>query len=266
MTIFLLIYAVVGVVVGVLAGLLGLGGGLVIVPMLMWCFTRQQVSPDCLMHMALGTSLATIVFTSISSFRAHHRRGSVCWPAVWRITPGIIAGTLIGSYVAAGLSTGFLKGLFSVFLCGVAIELLLNKKPNPARELPGLAGMSTAGGSIGLMSSLVGIGGGSLSVPFLIWCNLSAHLAIGTSAAIGFPIALAGAIGYIIHGWHFPGLPAHSLGYVYVPAMACIVCTSMLTAPLGVRLAHRLPVDMLKRIFAVLLLGVAMRMIVSLLW
>lgn len=259
-----LAYLSVGAVVGVLAGLLGVGGGLIIVPMLGFCFARLGFRSDSSMHLALGTSLASIAFTSVSSFLAHHRRGAVVWGAVRRIVPGILAGTFCGSFLASQLTTGWLKGFFSVFLVYVAVQMLLDKKPAPSRELPGTLGMSAAGGVIGLVSSLVGIGGGSLSVPFLIWCNLTGHRAIGTSAAIGFPIAIAGSVGYLVNGWHAPGLPPGAVGYVYLPALACIVAASVLTAPLGVRLAHRLPVRRLKRIFAVLLIVVGAQMVRSL--
>lgn len=261
----LLMYLVVGLIAGVLAGLLGVGGGVVIVPMLVYCFTLQGIQADQIMHMALGTSLASIIFTSISSFMAHHKRGAVEWSIVRRIVPGILIGTFLGTFVAAKLSTGFLKGFFCVFLYLIATQMVLNKKPKGSRELPGSSGMFGVGSVIGVVSALVGIGGGSLSVPFMIWCNVAAHRAIGTSAAIGFPIAIAGAIGYMVNSTHATGLPAYSVGYVYLPALLGIVVSSVLTAPLGVKLAHALPVDKLKRIFALFLYAVASKMAWSLL-
>ncbi|MBI5558069.1 MAG: sulfite exporter TauE/SafE family protein [Deltaproteobacteria bacterium] len=260
----LLTYSLVGAVSGVLAGLLGIGGGLIIVPMLIFCFSWQQIPHELSMHLALGTSMASIIFTAASSFRAHHKRGAVHWIVVRRITPGIFLGTFIGSCVAARMSTNFLKGFFVIFLYYVASQMLLNKKPKPARQLPGPLGMFGAGNVIGAFSSMVGIGGGTLSVPFMTWCNIPVHEAIGTSAAIGFPIAIAGAIGYIYNGWHAQHLPDYAVGYVYLPALAGLIVTSVLTAPLGVRLAHSLPVDRLKRIFAFLLFIVATRMLASL--
>ena len=256
----IVMYLVVGLIAGVLAGLLGVGGGVVIVPMLVFCFVKQGVQPDQIMHLALGTSLASIIFTSISSFMSHHRRGAVNWDIVKSIVPGILLGTFFGTFVAAKLSTGFLKGFFCVFLYTVATQMLFNKKPKASRELPQTAGMFGMGSTIGVISALVGIGGGSLSVPIMIWCNVPAHRAVGTSAAIGFPIAVAGALGYIVNNLQGTGLPAYSLGYVYLPALMAIVCASMLTAPLGVKLAHALPVDSLKRIFALFLYAVATRM------
>jgi uncharacterized membrane protein YfcA len=259
----ILMYLVVGAIAGLLAGLLGVGGGLIIVPMLVFCFTRQDVPEATMMHLALGTSMASIVFTSVSSFWAHHRRGAVRWEVVRRIVLGILAGTMAGTYVAARLPTGYLKGFFAVFLCYVATQMVLDRKPKPSRELPGWQGMFGVGGVIGFVSSLVGVGGGVLSVPFLLWCNVPLRKAIGTSAAIGFPIAVFGSLGYIANGLGTTDLPPHSVGYVYLPALACIVSASVLLAPLGVRLAHRLPVTKLKRVFAALLIVVGLRMLLS---
>jgi uncharacterized membrane protein YfcA len=233
MSTFLFVYLTVGAVAGVLAGLLGIGGGLVIVPMLVFCFTWQTMEPGIVMHLALGTSMASIMFTSVSSFRAHHRRGAVRWDVVRRIAIGILVGTFLGSCFAARMSTTFLKGFFVAFLYYVAFQMILNKKPEPARQLPGAGGMFAAGGVIGAVSSLVGIGGGTLSVPFMVWCNIPLHHAIGTSAAIGFPIAIAGTIGYIVNGLGSTRLSEAMLGYLYLPALAGIVLASVLTAPLG---------------------------------
>lgn len=261
---FWLLYLATGVFAGFLAGLLGVGGGLVIVPVLAFIFAAQHFPAEQIMHTALGTSLASIMFTSISSLRAHHAHGAVNWQVVRGITPGIIAGTLVGSIVAAQLSTVFLKVFFVIFLYYVATQMTLNIKPKPSRELPGVTGMFGAGGVIGAVSSLVGIGGGTLSVPFMTWCNIKLHQAIGTSAAIGFPIAAAGAVGYIANGWGHEALPALSLGFVYLPALAGLVVASVLTAPLGARLAHRLPVAKLKKFFALLLFVLGTRMLFSL--
>ena len=259
-------YLVVGAVAGILAGLLGIGGGLVIVPMLFFCFSRQGISGDAIMHLALGTSMASIMFTAVSSFWSHHQRGAVKWIVVRRIVVGIFTGTFLGTCVAAALSTPVLKVFFVVFLYYVSFQMITGKKPKPGRRLPGRAGMFGVGNVIGLVSSLVGIGGGSLSVPFMVWCNIPLHQAIGTSAAIGFPIAVAGTAGYIYNGLSAVSLPAYSLGYVYLPALGGLITASVLTAPLGVRLAHSLPVDQLKRIFAFLLLVVATRMLASIFW
>jgi len=258
------IYPAAGAVAGILAGLMGIGGGLVIVPMLVFCFSLQDIDQTRIMHLALGTSLASIVFTSVSSFMAHHRRRAVHWNVVRLITPGILAGTLAGAYFASLLATDVLKGIFGIFLWYVAWQMLRNKKLQPSRTLPGKIGMFGAGSIIGVVSSMLGIGGGTLSVPFMIWCNVPVHHAIGTSAAIGFPIAAAGAAGYIWTGLHADGMPAYSVGFVSIPALLGIVCASILTAPLGARLAHWLPVTELKRVFAALLLLVGGKMLVSL--
>ncbi len=264
MVLSLLLYLALGAMAGVLAGLLGIGGGLVIVPMLTFSLTWQGVAHEHVLHLALGTSLATIIFTSISSFRAHDRRGAVVWDAVKAATPGILVGTFGGAFVASALSTNVLKVFFGLFLYYVAVQMLLDIKPKPSRGLPGTIGMAGVGGGIGVVSSLVGIGGGTLSVPFLTWCNMSIHKAIGTASAIGLPIAVAGTLGYLISGWGQSGVPAYSVGYIYLPALVGIVCASMLTAPMGVRLAHSLPVPLLKRFFAVLLLAVGTKMLISL--
>lgn len=263
-TIFLM-YALVGAVGGVLAGLFGIGGGLVYVPMLVYCLNLQQVPGNLIMHISLGTSLAVIVFTAVSSARAHHKRGGVDWGVVRRIVVGIVIGTYLGSYLAAWLPTAALKTIFVVFLYYVSVQMFLNKKPKPSRTLPGAAGMTTAGGVIGAISSLVGIGGGTLSVPFLLWHNLDLRKAIGTASAIGFPIAVSGTLGYMVNGWGLAGRPEGSIGFIYLPALAGIVVCSVFTAPLGARLAHTLPVPRLKKFFAVLLLVVATRMLWSVL-
>lgn len=256
----MLAYLVLGLVTGVIAGLLGVGGGLVMVPVLTWAYTRQGFPADYNIHLALGTSLAVIIPTSISSLRAHHAHGAVDWQVVRRITPGILLGTLLGGGMAVLWPDRGLKLFFTVFLLYAATQMLLGFKPKPSRSLPGLPGMTLAGGIIGLVSSWVGIGGGTLSVPFQTWCNISLHRAIGTSAAIGLPIALAGMAGYAVSGQAVAGLPAWSLGFVYLPAFLAIALGSGLTAPLGAKLAHRLPVSRLKKLFAALLYMLAVRM------
>jgi uncharacterized membrane protein YfcA len=259
-----MLYLTLGSGAGILAGLLGVGGGLVLVPLLTFAFTVQHFSASYVVHMALGTSLATISITSIASLRAHHDRQAVNWPVVRRITPGIVVGTLLGSWAAAHMSTGFLKIFFICFVYFVAVQMILDIIPEPGRQLPGKGGLSLVGSLIGVVSSLVGIGGGTMSVPFLQWCNLPFKIAIGTSAAIGFPIALSGAAGYIANGLAVRGLPPASLGFVYLPALAGVAVASYLTAPLGVRMAHSLPVAKLKKIFAILLIATGTKMLLSL--
>jgi uncharacterized membrane protein YfcA len=217
------------------------------------------------MHLALGTSMAAIVFTSISSLRAHHRHGAVIWPIVKVITPGIVIGTFAGAQLASLVSTRPLAIFFTVFMSYVAFQMLANIKPKPSRQLPGVLGMYVVGGGIGAVSALVAIGGGSLSVPFMTWCNVKMHHAIGTSAAIGLPIALAGTAGYLVGGFRATDLPVASVGYVYLPALAACVVTSMLTAPYGAKAAHNLPVATLKKIFAGVILLLLAKMVHGLL-
>jgi uncharacterized membrane protein YfcA len=257
----LLIYLLLGAVAGVLAGMLGVGGGLIIVPVVAAVLLHQGVDPGLVMPLALGTSLATIVLTSLSSVRAHHARGAVLWPTVARLAPGIVLGAWLGAWVAHGLRGDALRIIFGLFALAVAAQMALNVKPSAHRQLPGTTGTGAAGGVIGFVSAIVGIGGGSLTVPFLLDCNVAMRNAVGTSAACGLPIALAGAAGFIWNGWGVAGLPAGSLGYLYLPAFGGVAAASMLFAPLGARLAHRLPADRLKRIFAVLLAFIGLRML-----
>lgn len=254
-------YLVLGAVAGFFAGLLGVGGGAIMVPVLALMFAAQGFPQEHLMHLALGTSMAAIVFTSISSLRAHHRHGAVQWPIVRAIAPGILLGTFLGAQLASVVPTRPLAIFFTVFMSYVALQMLANIKPKPARQLPGTPGMLLVGGGIGAVSALVAIGGGSLSVPFMTWCNVKMHHAIGTSAAIGFPIAVAGTLGYLVGGVGGSGLPGGSFGYIYLPALAACVAASMLTAPLGAKAAHRLPVATLKKIFAGVILLLLAKMV-----
>ena len=253
------LYAATGLTAGVLAGLLGVGGGVVIVPALTYVFEFQGLPAETTVHFALGTSLGTIVFTSLSSVRAHHGRRSVIWGIVLRITPGILIGTYLGSGLGVRLSTPALKGFFACFLFVVAAQLLGAVRTQPKRMLPGGPVVAAVGLVIGAVSSLVGIGGGSLSVPFMVWCNVNVRQAIGTSAAIGFPIAVAGAVGYIVHAHGTSGVP-YALGYVYLPALAGVAALSVLTAPLGARLAHSIDPGRIKKVFALFLVVTACRM------
>lgn len=250
MSVWLFGYLSIGAVAGFFAGLLGVGGGAIMVPVLALMFAAQGFPEAHLMHLALGTSMAAIVFTSMSSLRAHHRHGAVRWPIVRAIAPGILLGTFSGAQLASRLPTRPLAIFFVAFMSYVALQMLANIKPKPSRQLPGPAGMFAVGGGIGAVSALVAIGGGSLSVPFMTWCNIRMHEAIGTSSAIGLPIALAGTAGYLVGSGGTAALPAGSFGYVYLPALAACVTMSVLTAPLGAKAAHRLPVATLKKIFA----------------
>ncbi len=258
------IFLLCGAVSGVFAGLLGVGGGIIIVPILSLVFPLLHVEASLVHHLSLGTSLATIMITAISSSRAHNKRGAVRWDVVKNITPGILLGTFVGGLVAAHIPAAHLKAVFVCFIYLVSADMLIGKKPKAQHELPGMFGTSLVGIVIGVLSSFVGIGGGTMSVPFLSFCSVSMHTAVGTSSAIGFPIALAGTLGYIVGGFNNPDLPAGTIGYVHIIAFLGIAMASFCTAPLGAKIAHKLPVATLKRIFAVFLLFVGTRMLISL--
>lgn len=246
--------AVLGLCTGFLAGLLGIGGGMVMVPFITVILSGRGVEPELAVKMAIATSMATIIFTSISSVRAHHRRGSVRWDIVKLLAPGIVLGAALASLGVFSLLKGsWLALLFAAFVTFSATQMLLNKKPHATRTLPGPAGQLGAGTVIGFLSGLVGAGGGFVSVPFMTWCNVAIHNAVATSAGLGFPIALANAVGYVVSGRNVDNLPAGSLGYVYLPALLVIAVASVLMAPLGVKAAHALPVQALKRVFASIL-------------
>ena len=246
--------AVLGVGTGFLAGLLGIGGGMVLVPFLTWILSHRGVSADLAVKMAIATSMATIIFTSISSVRAHHQRGAVRWDLVRGLAPGIVIGSIIASLgVFALLKGSWLALIFGVFVAFSATQMFRNKKPAPSRVMPGVAGQLGAGGFIGFLSGLVGAGGGFISVPFMAWCNVAMHNAVATSAALGFPIALSNVVGYVISGMSVQGLPPASFGYIWLPGLAIVAAASVLTAPLGAKAAHALPVARLKKIFASML-------------
>lgn len=259
----LLILLSMGAVAGTLAGLLGIGGGIIIVPVLALVFQQQGVSIDVLMHVSIGTSLATIVVTSLSSIRAHQKHGAIDWSVFKRITPGIIVGGFLGSVVADAIPGDGLRVVFSIFMFLVATQMMIARQPAAHRTLPQTPGIVGTGVVIGTISALMGIGGGSMSVPFLTWCNVHIRKAVATSAAIGLPIALAGAIGFMVTGWGGEGRPPWSVGYVNLPAFTGIVIASILFAPLGAKLAHTIPPMLLKRFFAVLLYVLGVRMLLG---
>jgi uncharacterized membrane protein YfcA len=254
-------YLALGGAAGLMAGLLGVGGGLIIVPALIVSFSRWGIDPEVLVHLAVGSSLASILFTSASAVAAHHRRGAVLWGVVWQLTPGILAGGLLGAWLAKGLDALWLQRVFALFVLAVGSRMLLGVQTAVGRVLPATPGMLLLGGIIGAISALVGIGGGSLTVPFLHYCRVDIRRAVATSSACGFPIALAGAVGFAVAGWGNSGLPAASTGYIYWPAVAGVALTSVVAAPVGAHLVQRLPVDTLRRVFALLLLVVGARLL-----
>jgi uncharacterized protein len=260
---YLLIYLAAGVFVGFFAGLLGIGGGSVMVPILSLTFIKLGYSNEHVLHMALATSMATILPGAYASTRTHHAHGAVNWHVVKRMTPGILIGTLFGTVFAYFSSTAFLKYFFVGFILFLAAQLLFSIKPQANRALPQPAGLAAFGALMGFVSSLAGIGGAVLTISLLTWCNVKIHEAIGTSAAVGFPIALAGTVGYVVTGMMDHDLPLWSVGYVYLPAFIGIAITSFLIAPLGARLAHKLPVPILKKVFMVFLVALAIKMAIS---
>ncbi len=253
------LYLGLGALAGTLAGLFGIGGGLVIVPVLIFSFGLQGVNPDVAAHLAVGTSLATIVFTSLSSVRSHHRKQGVRWDIFRPMTAGIVLGAILGAWTASLLSGPALELIIGVFVILVALKMLLDVNPSAGRAVPGTVGLAGAGAGIGWASAIFGIGGGTLTVPFLSWCNFRMQQAVGTSAACGLPIAIAGALTNIATGWRQPELPELSLGFIYLPALVGIVVTSVFFARFGADLAHRLDAQLLKRIFAVVLILVGIR-------
>lgn len=246
---------------GFAAGLLGIGGGMILVPFMTMIFTSLQFAPQLVVHMAIATGLATIMFTSISSVRAHHLQGAVLWPVVRLLAPGLVIGSWVGPWIGKQMNSTAMSLFFGVFVTLAATQMLINKKPSGQRQLPGKVGMFAAGGVIGVIAGLVGAGGAFISVPFMAWCNVKIHSAVATSAALGFPIALAGTLSNIYFGWDEPSLPQYSLGFVYLPALAIIATASVVMAPLGARTAHRWPVARLRRFFAVVLYALAFYML-----
>lgn len=257
-----LLYLLLGAGAGVLAGLFGVGGGIIIVPVLVFSFTAQGFDPAILTQMAVGTSLATIIFTSINAVREHHRKGAVNWAIVRWMGLGIVIGAGLGALTAKSIHGEYLQKIIGVFAIAVAIQMAFSLKPKATRGVPGKVGLGAAGAVIGWASAIFGVGGGSMTVPFLSWRSVPMQQAVATSSACGFPIALASALSFILLGWHDPRLPAWSLGFVYLPALLGIALTSMFFARYGVRLAHRLSPVLLKRLFALLLVSVGLSFLI----
>ncbi len=262
---WMIVYLCLGMIVGFMAGLLGIGGGGIMVPVLTALFLKQGVPVSQVIHLALGTSMASIILTSFASFRAHHAKQSVLWSVVKKMVLGIFIGTFLATFMVVHSSTIYLALFFSIFMIFVALQMFINKKPKPSRKLAGNWGLFSAGTIIGAVSALVSIGGGSLTVPYLTWQNIDIKKAIGTSSAIGFPIAISGTLGYLINSESIQISNMNTLGYIYFPAVLCISMTSILSAPLGVKLVHQLPVAMIKKIFAILLILLSLKMLLTIL-
>lgn len=263
---WIIYYLLLGLFVGYFSGLLGIGGGLIMVPVLAYLFELQHVSTQNVFHLALGTSMATILFTSMFSTYQHHQHQAVNWDAFRFITPGILLGTAIGALIVGYIPVFWLAVFFILFVYFAATQMWMGFKPEATRDYPTRKEVTLAGMVIGCISSLVSIGGGVLSVPYLVWHRQPLRNAIATSAALGFPIALGGSVGYVVNGWlSGTGLPPYALGYIYLPALLWLVIGTMVTAPLGAISTHRLPVNVLRRIFAVFLFALATRMLVRML-
>jgi uncharacterized membrane protein YfcA len=247
-----------GSISGFLAGLLGIGGGMILVPFMILVFNHLGFNQEVIVHMAIATGMATILFTTSSAIWAHHKHGSIDWKLVASLSPGMIFGGLIGgSELFEALKTSWLSLFFAIFIVYTSIQMLLNKKPTAGRNLPGVIGLFSFGTFAGALASLVGAGGAFITVPFMLWCNVKPHTAMATSSGLGLPIAMAATIGYMYGSWGNPNLPSGSLGFVYLPAVACIVMVSIFTAPYGAKMARKLNVAQLKRVFGILLFFLA---------
>ncbi len=257
------LYIVTGAFAGFAAGLFGVGGGLIIVPVLFYIFSTQAYDPQHLMHMAVATSLATIVFTSVSSTLAHHKRQAVLWPLVFILSPGIIIGAWFGGIFASTLDTKVLTSIFAVFELLVAVNLLLQKQPEQHQTNIGNIAATTGGTIIGFISSIVGIGGGTMTVPFLHWFNISMQKAVATSAACGLPIAVIGTLSYIYSGWGLQLTDTAMIGYLQLYALAVIATSSFIFAPLGAKLAHSISEKKLRLSFAFILTLLSITMFFS---
>ncbi len=257
------LFLATGALVGLLAGMLGVGGGLIVVPTLLYILPLIGVPEILVTHITIATSLATIVITSTSSVRAHHQHGAVNWWVFKAMTPGIILGGFIGSIMANYLHSTVLKSIFGIFALLIATQMIFKFRPAPNTKEPGKKTLAFAGTLIGSFSTLVGIGGGSLTVPYLTFWNTSMSRAVGTSSAIGLPLSIAGTIGFIVTGWDVPLRPSFSLGYVYLPAFLGIVLVSSFTAPIGARLAQKLPGKVLSRLFALFLIIIGLDILLS---
>jgi len=256
----MLAYFATGAFVGFLAGLLGIGGGMTLVPVLAAMFAAQHLAPDHTVHLALGTGMASIIFTSTASVRTHHRLGGVDWSVVRRMGPGMVTGTLLATALSGWVPQRALALAFAAIVYVGATQILLGKKPAAGRTVPGTPALVAIGLAIGVVCGLVSAGGAFLTVPFMLFCGVTMTTAIGTGAAMGVPVAIIGTVGFMFSGWRVAELPPLALGFVHLPALAGIVAGSMLTAPWGARAAHRLPVPILRRIFAALMYILATKM------
>lgn len=262
---FIALFLLLGTIVGFMAGLLGIGGGGIMVPVLTSLFLAMGMPVETVVHLALGTSMAAIIITSISSLRAHQARAAVLWPYVKSMSLGVIIGSFLATYIVASVSSLFLAVFFSLFMGFIALQMFLDKNPVVHQKPAGANQLFMVASGIGAISAMVSIGGGSLTVPYLVWRNIDIRKAIGTSAAIGLPISISGTFGYVINGWGNTSWDNSMLGFVYLPAVVLISISSFLFAPLGAKMAHSLPVPILKKVFALLLISLSIKMVMSIL-
>ena len=259
----ILIFLSLGAIVGFMAGLFGVGGGGIMVPVLTLVFGFYGIGGENGVHLALGSSMASIVITSFSSLSSHHSHSAVVWPVVQKMTPGILLGTFLATFLVSLLSPKFLALFFAGFMFVVAVQMVLNLKPRNHGKEAGVLQLFLAGNFIGAISAIVSIGGGTMTVPYLMWNNVDIKKAIGTAAAIGFPISIAGTIGYIVNGWQKTSQENYTIGFVYLPAVVLISLVSFFTAPIGAKVAHKLPISTLKKVFALLLVALSLKMLFS---
>ena len=261
MVVMILVYMGLGLVTGLLAGMLGIGGGSVVVPALVFVFGKEHLAPGLAMKLAIGPSLASILFTSLAAIRAQQKRGAIDWSVAAPLGLATLVGSLASGYLAGFLPGVLLKEIFGVFLTLVGLQVFADWRPAAHWRLPARPALMGVGVGIGALSAILGIGGGSLTVPFLTACNVDMRRAIAISATLGLPIAFFGALGFALSGQHRAGLPPGTVGYIYLPALAGLTTVALLVVPLGVHLAHNLPVTQLKRVFGVLLILVGVQMV-----
>ncbi len=258
-------FLLLGSFVGVISGLFGIGGGGIIVPILTVIFlSHDTIDENNVVHLALGTSMAIIIITSISSIKAQQKKKAIVWEVVKMMVPGIIIGTFLATFIASKLDSFYLSIIFACFMLYSSIVMFIGKKPKPESKIFSTKTHIFSGGIIGALSSLVSIGGGIMSVPYLLVQNIDIKKAIATSSAIGFPIAISGTLGYIINGWSHTSIDTYTLGFVSLPALLCVAFASYLTAPIGVMLVHKINVDLMKKLFSLIPLVLSIKMLFSL--
>lgn len=266
MEIWLVVFSiclVLGAVIGFMAGLLGIGGGLIAVPALLHILPSVGIPAEHLPHVAIATSLAAIILTSLSSARAHNKRENIPWELFRSMLPGFVLGAICSGFISELIEASFLQQIFAVFVILMAIQMAFPFRPNSNSSMPSTVSLFFAAVIIAIIAGLMGIGGGVLLIPFLTWCGLQMRYAIGFSSATGLLIALFGSIGYTLAGWNVATLPEGTIGFIYIPALVGIATTSILIAPLGAKAATNWPTAKLKKIFAVFLAFVGLKLVLT---